>query len=125
MWVCRLADGPRGSRAFGAFWSLEGTVVPLCKDYLAELIGNTEGHVVADLVNGLTHSIGQAARGTNPALQDDPNFPEFRMSRERGPLVSTEEQRVWGGRARGSRVIPETDPIFRLASDEGVACNGS
>ncbi len=97
----------------------------LCKDYLAELIGNTEGHVVADLVNGLTHSIGQAARGTNPALQDDPNFPEFRMSRERGPLVSTEEQRVWGGRARGSRVIPETDPIFRLASDEGVACNGS
>ena len=50
---------------------------------------------MADLVNDLTHTIWQAALCTNPARQDDPDFPECRMNRERSPIISTEEQRAW------------------------------
>ncbi len=64
-------------------------------DYLAKVTGKSQAQVVADLVNDLTRAIAEGALRTNPELRNDPDFHEFRMHNSRGPIITTEEQRVW------------------------------
>ena len=76
-------------------------------DYLAKVTGKTQGVLIGDLINDLTHTIQHVALQRNPALKDD---PDLRMHRPNGFIISTEEQQAW-------QAIPR---MLSKIADEGV-----
>ena len=60
--------------------------------YLAKVSDKSQGVLVDELINDLTHTIQHAALRRNPALKDN---PDLRMNRPGDSIVSTEEPQAW------------------------------